>query len=285
MGGIDGLRRIVSTNHQHRVWSTTFAKAKVESAVQVVQRWIVMRLRQRRFFSLTEANQAIRELLVQLNQRPFRKRREESREPLFQKIDKLALRPLPAGRYDLSQWAQARVNIDYHAAFEHNWYSVPYTLTGELVDIRATPTTIEIFHRGQRVASHVRHGGRHHAVTQSDHRPRSHREHLEWTPSRIVNWAAKIGTHTAHMVEQILAEKPHPQMGYRSCLGLIRLATKYSPARLEAASERALLTGAIGYQRVKSILKTGLDAQSLSGPPPSPPSPPHENLRGPEYFQ
>ena len=159
-------------------------KAKVESAARVVRRWIAMRLRQRRFFSLYEANQAIRELLVQLNQRSFRKRREESRESLFQKTDKPALRPLPAERYDLSRWAQARVNIDYHAAFEHNWYSVPYTLTGELVDIRATPTTIEVFHRGRRVASHVRHGGRPHAVTQSDHRPRSHREHLEWTPSR-----------------------------------------------------------------------------------------------------
>jgi len=260
-------------------------KAKVESAVQVVQRWIVMRLRHRRFFSLREANEAIRELLVQLNQRPFRKRRDESRASLFQKIDQPALRPLPAERYDLSQWAQARVNIDYHAAFDDNWYSVPYTLTGELVDIRATPSTVELFHHGKRVASHVRHRGRHQAVTQNEHRPRSHQEHLAWTPSRIVNWAAKIGSHTAQMVEKILDDKPHPQMGYRSCLGLIRLATKYSPARLEAASERALLTGAIGYQRVKSILKTGLDAQSLAPPPPSPSSPPHENLRGPEYFQ
>ena len=260
-------------------------KAKVESAVQVVQRWIVMRLRHRRFFSIAEANQSIRELLVQLNQRPFRKRREESRESLFQKTDSPALRPLPAERYDLSQWAQARVNIDYHAAFDDNWYSVPYTLTGEMVDIRATPTTIEIFHRGQRVASHVRHRGRHKAVSQNDHRPRSHREHLEWSPSRIVSWAAKIGTHTAHMVQKILDDKPHPQMGYRSCLGLIRLATKYSPARLEAAAERGLLTGAIGYQRVKSMLEKSLDALPVVPPPPSPPSPPHENLRGPEYFQ
>jgi len=180
---------------------------------------------------------------------------------------------------------QARVNIDYHVAFDDNWYSVPYMLTGEMVDIHATPTTVELFHRGKRVASHVRHRGRYKAVTQKDHRPRSHQEHLDWTPSRIVNWAAKIGTHTAHMVEQILAERRHPQMGYRSCLGLIRLATKYSPARLEAASERALITGAIGYQRLKSILKTGLDAQSLAPPPPAPSSPPHENLRGPEYFQ
>ena len=260
-------------------------KAKVESAVQVVQRWIVMRLRQRRFFSVTEANRSIRELLIQLNQRPFRKRRDECRTSLFEKTDKPALQPLPAERYDLSQWAQARVNIDYHVVFDGNFYSVPYTLTGELVDVRATPATVEIFHRGQRVASHVRSRARHQAVTQNEHRPKSHREHLEWTPSRIVDWAAKVGPHTAQLVQQILDDKPHPQMGYRSCLGVIRLATKYSPARLEAAAQRGLLTGAISYQPVNSILKKSLDAQPLAPPPQRPPSPPHENLRGPEYFQ
>ena len=260
-------------------------KAKVESAVQVVQRWIVMRLRDRQFLSIADANRAIRELLGQLNRRPFRKRREECRASLFEKIDRPALQPLPAERYDLSHWAQARVNIDYHVAFDGNWYSVPYALTGELVDVRATPATIEIFHRGQRVASHLRHRGRNQSVTQSEHRPKSHQAHLEWTPSRIVNWAAKVGPHTAQLVQRILADKPHPEMGYRSCLGLIRLADKYSPARMEAACERALLTGAIGYQRVKSILERKLDAQPLSPPPEMRPSPPHENLRGPEYFQ
>jgi transposase len=260
-------------------------KAKVESAVQVVQRWIVMRLRDRRFFSIADANREIRELLERVNRRPFRKRREESRASLFEKIDRPALLPLPTERYDLSHWAQARVNIDYHVAFDGNWYSVPYVLTGELVDVRATPATIELFHHGQRVASHLRHRGRNQSVTQSEHRPKSHQAHLEWTPSRIVNWAAKVGPHTAQLVERILADKPHPEMGYRSCLGLIRLAAKYSPARMEAACDRALLTGAIGYQRVKSILERKLDAQPLSPPPERRPSPPHENLRGPEYFQ
>jgi transposase len=131
-------------------------KAKVESAVQVVQRWIVMRLRHRRFFSVAEANEAIRELLTYLNNRPFRKRRDESRASLFAKLDRPALRPLPAERYDLSHWAQARVNIDYHVAYDGNWYSVPYGLTGEAVEVRSTPATVEIFHRGKRVASHLR---------------------------------------------------------------------------------------------------------------------------------
>lgn len=261
-------------------------KAKVESAVQVVQRWIVMRLRNRQLFSVHEANQAVRGLLVELNQKPFRKRREECRASLFLRIDKPALQPLPAERYDLSQWAQARVNIDYHVAFDGNWYSVPYSLANVQVDIRSTPATVEIFHRGKRVASHLRSRGRDRAVTQNEHRPKSHQAHLEWTPSRIIQWAAKVGPHTAQLVERILDDKPHPEMGYRSCMGLIRLAAKYSPQRMEAAAERGLITGAIGYHRVKSILENGLDAQPLSlQPQEERTSPRHENLRGPEYFQ
>jgi transposase len=261
-------------------------KAKVESAVQVVQRWIVMRLRHRRFFSIVAINEAIRELLTYLNNRPFRKRREENRASLFAKLDRPALRPLPAERYDLSQWAQARVNIDYHVAFDGNWYSVPHTLTGETVEVRSTPATVEIFHRGKRVASHLRSRERNKAVSQNEHRPKSHQAHLEWPPSRMVQWAAKVGPHTAQLVERILDDKPHPEMGYRACLGIIRLAVKYSPARMENAAERAVLTGAVSYRSVKSILRNGLDAQpSPPTPPPPRSSPDHENLRGPQYFQ
>lgn len=260
-------------------------KAKVESAVQVVQRWIVMRLRHRRFLSLGECNEAIRDLLGYLNQRPFRKRREESRASLFSKTDRPALQPLPPHRYDLSQWAQARVNIDYHIAFDGNFYSVPYALTGEVVDVRATPATVEIFHRGKRVASHLRSRGRNLPITQTEHRPKSHQAHLEWTPSRMVDWAGKVGPHTAQLVGRILDSKPHPEMGYRACLGLIRLARKHSPERMEAAAERALATGAVGYRHVKSILQSRLDAQPLAAPPPPRTTPNHENLRGPEYFQ
>lgn len=261
-------------------------KAKVESAVQVVQRWIVMRLRQRRFFSVTEANEAIRELLVYLNNRPFRKRRDESRASLFAKLDQPALQPLPAERYDLSQWAQARVNIDYHVAFDGNWYSVPYTLTGEAVEVRSTPATVEIFHRGRRVASHLRSRERNKAIAQHEHRPRSHQAHLEWPPSRMIDWAAKVGPCTAQLVQRMLDDKPHPEMGYRACLGIIRLAAKYSPGRMESVAEYALLTGAVRYRSVKSILRHGLDTQRSATASPSPRlSPEHENLRGAGYFQ
>jgi len=260
-------------------------KAKVESAVQVVQRWIVMRLRHQRFFSVAAANEAIRELLTYLNNRPFRKRRDESRASLFAKLDRPALQPLPAERYDLSHWSQARVNIDYHVAFDGNWYSVPYTLTGEAVEVRSTPATVEVFHRGKRVASHLRGRERNKSVTQHEHRPRSHQAHLEWPPSRMVQWAGQVGPHTAQLVERMLSDKPHPEMGYRACLGIIRLAAKYSPMRMENAAERAVLTGAVSYKSVKSILHNGLDSQSSALPPPLRLSPEHENLRGPEYFQ
>jgi len=259
-------------------------KAKVENAVQVVQRWIIMRLRHRRFFSLGEVNEAIRELLTYLNNRSFRKRREECRASLFAKIDRPALQPLPSERYDLSLWMQARVNIDYHVAFDGNWYSVPYVLTGKQVEVRSTPTTVEIFYRGKRVASHLRSRERNQPVTQNEHRPKSHQAHLEWPPSRMVNWAASVGANTAQLVQRMLDDKPHPEMGYRACLGIIRLAQKYSPARMESAAERAMFTGAVSYKSVKSILRNGLDSQASSAPPLRS-SPEHENQRGPKYFQ
>jgi transposase len=155
-------------------------KAKIESGVQVVERWIVSALRNRKFFSLTELNQAIRELLVRLNERPFRKR-DGSRASLFQSLEKPVLAPLPAERFDMSQWTRATVNIDYHVAFDGNFYSVPYTLVQQVVEVRSTPTTVEIFHRGQRVASHVRSRDRGKMITQHEHRPKSHQAHLEWS--------------------------------------------------------------------------------------------------------
>jgi transposase len=260
-------------------------KAKVESSVLLAERWIIAALRHRKFFHLAELNQAIGELLVRLNQRPFRKR-EGSRASLFQTLDQPALQPLPMERFDVSQWSRARVNIDYHIAFDGNFYSVPYNLVHELVEVRSRPATVEIFHQSQRVASHLRGRGRGQTITSAEHRPRSHQAHLEWTPSRMMNWAGTIGPFTAQLFERILADKPHPEMGYRACLGLIRLAKQYTPARLEAAAQRALLTGACRYQSVKSILKNSLDRQPLPAQSAAPPDPPqHDNLRGPEYFQ
>jgi transposase len=252
--------------------------------VLLTERWIIAVLRNRKFFSIEELNQTIRELRDRINQRPFRKR-EGSRATQFAAVDKPAMGPLPAEHFDLSEWSRARVNIDYHIAFDSNYYSVAYNLVHELVEVRSTPTTIEIFHKGQRVASHLSAHGHGHAITIPEHRPRSHQAHLEWTPSRMVHWAQTIGPHTASLFERILADKPHPEMGSRSCLGIIRLADQYSAARMEAAAERALLTGACRYQSVKSILKNSLDALPPAGPPPSSPPPPHDNIRGAEYFK
>lgn len=186
--------------------------------------------------------------------------------------------------FDLSQWSRARVNIDYHVAFDANFYSVPYNLVHELVEIRSTPTTIEILHKGTRVASHLRQRGRGQAVTNDEHRPKSHRAHLEWTPSRMIQWASTIGPNTAHLFERILNDKPHPEMGYRGCLGIIRLADKYTTQRVEAACERALLAGACRYKSVESILKNSIDQTPLASPVPQS-TPPHDNIRGAEYFE
>jgi transposase len=261
-------------------------KAKVENAVQVAERWIIAALRHRKFFSLAELNGAIRELLEKLTHRPFRKR-EGSRASVFAAVDKPALKPLPSEPFDLSQWSRARVNIDYHVAFDANLYSVPYNLVHETVEIRSTSTTVEILHKGTRVASHVRNLGRELTITNEEHRPRSHRAHLEWTPSRMVHWAATIGPNTARSFERIMADKPHPEMGYRSCLGIIRLAQKYSMERVEAAAERALLTGACRYKSVESILRNSLDRVPATAPSPpnAPPTSSHDNIRGSEYFE
>ena len=258
-------------------------KAKVENAVQVTQRWIVAAVRNRKFFSLEELNVAIRELLTKLNYRPFRKR-DGSRATAFEAIDKPALKPLPMEPFDVSEWSRARVNIDYHVVFDSNLYSVPYNLVHEMVEIRSTPTTVEILHKGTRIASHLRSRGRGVAVTNEEHRPRSHRAHLEWTPSRMVHWAETVGPNTARLFERIMNDKPHPEMGYRGCLGIIRLAEKYSAQRVEGACERALLTGACRYKSVESILRNSLDRVPPSTLPPAS-TPPHDNIRGSEYFE
>jgi transposase len=259
-------------------------KAKVEVGVQIVQRWIVAALRHRRFFSLTDLNLEIGELLEKLNQRPFRKR-EGSRASLFAEIERPALRPLPTERFDLSEWSRARVNIDYHVQYDHSFYSVPYQLVRQEVEVRATPAVVEIFHKGVRVASHVRTRKPHTAVTNPEHRPKSHQAHLEWPPSRMVQWAQSVGPRAGEVVEKILESYPHPEMGYRSCLGIIRLGQKYPAKRVEAAAERALSTGAVSFKSIESILRRGLDQQPLGDSTAINPRTAHDNVRGAEYFQ
>lgn len=258
-------------------------KAKVEAGVLVVERWIMAALRKRKFFSLGEVNAAIAELLARLNDRPFRKM-DGTRRSLFEALDKPALRALPAERYQYGDWATARVNIDYHVVFEGHFYSVPYRLVQEQVEIRSSAGTVEIFHKGVRVASHVRSREPNKATTAGEHRPKSHQRHLQWTPSRLVEWGRTVGPLTAELLERILASKPHPEQGFRSCLGIIRLGDKYGKQRVEAVARRALAHCTYSYKSVESMLRRHLD--SLPDPAAAEPRPPldHPNIRGSEYF-
>jgi transposase len=259
-------------------------KAKVEAGVQVAQRWIVAALRHQKFFSLAELNEAIAPLLDKLNRRPFRKRPEASRASLFAELDRPALRPLPTEPYVIAQWKIVRPNIDYHVEIERHYYSVPYQLVGQELEARYTATTVEIFHRGTRVASHARGFVAHAATTIHEHRPKSHQAHLEWTPSRLIRWAETVGRATGQVVQTILESKPHPEMGYRACLGIMSLAKTHSAARLEAASERALRLGACSYQSLKSILKRSLDQQPVLELDVEKSGPHHGNVRGARYY-
>jgi len=258
-------------------------KAKVEAGVLLAERWIIAVLRHRRFTSLAQLNEVIAGLVARLNTKPFKKL-EGSRASLFAELDQPALRPLPATRYEFATWRLAKVNIDYHVEVERHYYSVPYQLTGQVVEVRLTSTTVEVFAQHQRVASHLRSylKGRH--VTDSAHMPDCHRRHLEWTPGRIVAWAQKNGPSTAAFIEGLLASRPHPEQGFRSALGVMRLAKKYSPERLEAACERGLALRSFSYKSIESMLSHGLDQRPLRVASPRT-HVAHRNIRGPNYYQ
>ena len=259
-------------------------KARVEVGVQVVQRWVLARLRKRTFFSLAELNAAVRELLTWLNQRRFKKL-EGSRAKLFEELERPALKALPATRYQFATWKAATVSIDYHVEVDRHYYSVPYQLAREQVDVRLSGSTVEVFRRGHRVASHPRRGLRGRHTTTPEHMPEAHRRHLEWTPGRILGWAGQAGPQTASLVQAILESRPHPEQGYRSCLGIMRLGRRYGDDRLEAACTRALAVRALSYRSVESILRTGLDKQPLAAPPTGIAPRAHENVRGPDYYR
>jgi transposase len=259
-------------------------KAAVEAGVLSVERWVLAPLRNRRFFSLAELNAAIAEQLRWLNGRAFRGE-VTSRRELFEETEAKALKPLPSERFELAVWKKVTVNIDYHVEFDQRYYSVPYQLVRQPVEVRATATTIEVLKGGKRVASHAREHGRRRYVTVAAHMPASHRAHLEWSPSRLIAWAGTISPATAALVERILATRAHPEHGYRACLGLMNLARRYGNERTGAACARALAVGAISYTSVKSILAEGLDrlpVPSALAPAPAPPD--HENLRGAQYW-
>ena len=261
-------------------------KAKVESAVQQVERQVMAPLRNHTFFSLAEANAAFAEQLALLNARPFQKM-SGSRKSLFEELDRPALSPLPARPYEFATWKRARVNIDYHVQVDYAFYSVPYQLARREVEVRLSQGVVEIFHGGKRVASHVRTYVRGRFVTDPAHMPASHRRHLEWTPSRLISWGESVGPNTGMLVAGILERRPHPEQGYRSCLGLMSLAKQYTPERLEAAAGRAVAAGAYSWKSVKNILARGLERAPVAASPEAHGALVlfHEHVRGPEYYR
>ena len=257
-------------------------KAKVEVAVQIAQRWLLARIRDEVFHSVGALNARLRELLVDLNGREMR-RYGKSRRALYEEIERPALRALPATRFEYTEWCRAKVNIDYHVAVEQHLYSVPYQLVHQEVEARLTGDTVEILHGRTRVAAHRRSYVRGGFTTLPEHMPSAHRAHAEWTPSRILDWAAKVGAATHDLCKAILAERPHPEQGFRSCLGILRLGKRYGEARLEAACNRALRVRARSYRHVESILKHGLDRVAL-GDETTTLGLTHENVRGRDYY-
>lgn len=258
-------------------------KAKVEVGVQIVERWVLARLRKLTFFSLADLNAAIQRLLAELNHKPFKKL-PGSRQSQFAAEERAALKPLPAQAYQYAEWKKVRVHIDYHIEIGGHYYSVPHALIKRELEVRITALTVECFLNAQRVAAHPysdRKGGH---STLTEHMPKSHRAHLEWTPGRFLNWALAIGPHTRDLVQQLLTNRPHPEMGFRSCLGLLSLEKQFNKDRLEAACERALALGSPTRRSVLSILEKGLDSQPLPEPAAELPRPGHDNIRGPAYY-
>ena len=258
-------------------------KPKVETGVLIVERWILARLRNRRFFSLAELNAAIRELLVDLNARPFRKL-PGCRASEFEALDCPALRPLPATRMSILRYKAARVNIDYHVEFEGHYYSVPHRFARAEVEIQAGATSLEIYREHRRIAVHPINPRRGAHTTTAEHMPASHRAHREWSPARLLAWGERIGVATAGVVRWQMEHRPHPEQGYRACLGLQRLAREFGDCRLEAACTRALAIRSPTYRSISSILTAGLDYQSTIDPEQQDSMPVHDNVRGPDYY-
>ena len=261
-------------------------KAKAENAVLHAERRLLAAVRDQTFFGVGPINAALRPLLQQLNEQPFQKL-HGSRRSWFEQVDRPVLRPLPQTRYYIGQWCTAKANIDYHIQVDWHFYSVPYTLTQQQVEVRLSVRMVEIFHQGRRVALHARSFKRGGFTTDPAHRPKSHQKHLDWTPSRLIGWAKTIGPHCGQVVSTILERKPHPEQGYRACLGIMRLAKDYGPQRMEKACHRAWVLDSCSYKSLASMLKTNMDQHPLvekeGSAPPKVPA--HANLRGAGYYQ
>jgi transposase len=285
--GINRTYQELATHYGFAVLPTRIKKprdkAKVEVAVQIVQRFVLARLRNRCFFSLDELNAAIRECVADLNAKIMRKFGKSRRE-LLETLDRPALKALPAEPYRYAEWKRARVAPDYHIEIAGHYYSVPSRLIREVVEARITSATVEIFHRGARVASHAFSAVRNRHTTIPEHMPSAHRRHAEWTPARLMYEAEKIGPATLALFEVIMRAKPHPEQGFRSCLGILRLAKSYGPARLEAACERGNNIGARSYGSIASILQHGLDRAYAQEKAPDGAPIKHANIRGRDYY-
>jgi transposase len=262
-------------------------KAKVEVGVQIAQRWILAVLRKRTFFSLGEINNAIRQCLEKLNNRQLRKA-QQSRRELFVSLDNPSALPLPQQPYEYAEWQQARVNFDYHIEVEKHYYSVPYQLIHQRLDIRLTATTLEVFHKGQRVAAHLRSHQKGGQTSLKEHMPSQHRAYAEWSSGRFLQWAAKIGQATVRLIEQVLAGRTYPEQAFKSCMGILQLGRSYTPERVEAAAKRALKYKTCSYRSMQAILANGLDQRPEAEEQASSTQlalPLHPNIRGPEYYK
>ena len=258
-------------------------KAKVEGGVLLVERWVLARLRHQRFFSLCELNRSIAELMTTLNNRPFKKL-PGCRLSAFTELDLPALRPLPATRYEFAERKVLKVGIDYHVELIGHYSSVPYRFAREKVDSRLTATTVELFHRGTRIASHVRNDLPGHHTTVDAHMTPAHQEVQGWNAPRLLEWAGRVGPHAHAVVQSVLHQRRHPQQGYRACLGILRFGKTFGNDRLEAACERAIAIGALSYSSLKSILKNGLDKKRTSAAAQTCLPLEHANVRGPDYY-
>lgn len=259
-------------------------KAVVESAVQVAERWILARLRNRTFFSLQELNDAIHELLHEFNAKAFQKR-PGSRASMFAELDQPALRPLPAERYVFARWAKVRPHMDYHVSVDKHHYSVPHQLAKQELDARITAATIEVFYQNKRVASHARSSRKGGHTTVKEHMPPAHQAQAGMTKEKLLAQAAKIGPATSAFMAGVIKERAHEQQAFRSCLGVLRLGKKHGNERLEAACARAVRLGSYAFKSVDAILKNNLDQQPLPEPEPSnTPKAAHVNVRGADYY-
>ncbi len=258
-------------------------KAKVEACVGIVERWLLGRLRNRIFYSLAEVNAAIAECMADLNDVRVLRQFGKTRRQLFKEVDATNLKPLPCEPWVHAEWRRCRVGLDYHIAIERHHYSVPYRFARREVEARITARTVEIFLGSERIAVHMRGSGNGRHTTIPEHMPSSHRRYGEWTPAKIRDEAQRIGPMLSLLVEKIIEGRPHPEQGYRSCLGIIGLERRFGAERLEAAALRALEIQARNYPSVKSILEKGLDRI------PRPALPEHEpilhtNIRGSGYY-